>query len=285
MFDRLRAAPQPRGEPRIVPLAADDLAQLTSRIWTFPHSDVVSMIAANPARSFRVEQSDEYIVGGSWRRRSDIGTVEYLRANRHRRALVQHLEQQHRHGQGRLLVVGTAEQAENLGFYLGEGFVLVDEIVRYQRQGARIVGREPFRPIRPVHPADRQKLAAVDHAAFPWLWWNSEEEFAWYLGLPGVEVHAVFEGERVIGYTGYTITGQQGHLDRLAVEPAYQGRGIGTDLVRYTLACMARRRVERVSLTTQVDNLRSANLYRALGFVRTSVRYPLYGRWLDHDHD
>lgn len=285
MFGRLRPSSQPQSEPKIVPLSAGDFARLAPRDWNYPYGDVVSSISASPELSFRVERGGEYIVGGRWRRRREIGSVEYLRARGNRRPLLLHLEEQLRSERARLLVVGTSEQTNDLGFYLGEGFELIDEIVRYQRQGTRVDGREPIFPIRPLTPQDRPGLVAVDHASFPWLWWNSEEEFSWYLDLPGVEAHVALDETRVIGYTGFTITGQQGHLDRLAVHPDYQGRGVGADLVRYTLACMARHRVDRVALTTQVDNFRSANLYRALGFVRTTIHYPLYGRWLNHSPD
>jgi ribosomal-protein-alanine N-acetyltransferase len=120
----------------------------------------------------------------------------------------------------------------------------------------------------------------VDHAAFPWLWWNSQEEFDWYLGVPGVEAYVLLEGERVVAYAGLTISGRQGHLDRLAVHPDVQTRGYGRALVLFVLQRMAARRVERVALTTQVDNYKSAGLYTALGFVRTAIRYPIYGVWL-----
>ncbi|MCL4466677.1 MAG: GNAT family N-acetyltransferase [Chloroflexi bacterium] len=280
MFGRFRAASQPQNEPLIVPLSEHEFARLARRDWSFPYADIVSTINANPELAFRAEGTAECVVGGHWRRRHDIGSVEYLRAGSAASRLVHRLEQVLRTGGARLLVLGGAEQSGNLGLYQSLGFQVVDEIVRYQRSTARAPQPQHVFPLRSALPEDLAGLLAVDHAAFPWLWWNSEEELAWYLALPGVEAHVALDGPSVVGYTGFTITGQQGHLDRLAVHPDYQGRGLGSDLVLYTLARMQQRRVDRVALTTQVDNFRSAGLYRSLGFIRTAVRYPLYGLWL-----
>jgi ribosomal-protein-alanine N-acetyltransferase len=244
------------------------------------YGDLADAIGTSPGLAWRVEGTSEYVIGGRWRRREDIGTVEELHARRHRRRLLAHLRQQLRDLGASLLVLSAGEQDRNLGTYLTEGFGVVDEIVRYQRDGTNTRLPLPDYPIRPLTLADRAQLMEVDHAAFPWLWWNSEDEFDWYLGVPGVEAYVLLENERVVAYAGLTISGRQGHLDRLAVHPNVQTRGYGKALVLFVLQRMAARRVERVALTTQVDNYKSAGLYAALGFVRTAVRYPIYGVWL-----
>jgi ribosomal protein S18 acetylase RimI-like enzyme len=285
MFGRFRSTRQPETESHIVPLSEHEFARLARRDWNFPYADILAAISGNPELAFRADGTTEYVVGGQWRRRRDIGSLEYLRAGAAAARLIEHLEQALRNAGARLLVLGGTEQAGSLGLYLDLGFQVVDEIVRYQRPSARAPHPHHVLPVRQTIPEDLPGLLTVDHTAFPWLWWNSEGEFAWYLSLPGVEAHVALDGSRVVGYTGFTITGQQGHLDRLAVHPDYQGRGIGADLVLHTLACMQRRRVDRVALTTQVDNFRSASLYRSLGFTRTVLRYPLYGRWLSDAPD
>jgi len=280
MFERVRASLRAHGDRKIVPLSLADLPAIAPRDWAFYNTELTEAITANPHLAWRVEGTSEYVIGGHWRRRHEIGSVEELHARTSRSQLLAHLVQRLRDEGASLVVLGPTEQERNLSFYLTEDFRVVDEIVRYQRLGTDAGCAQPTVAIRPLLPDDRPALLAVDHAAFPWLWWNSEAEFDWYLGLPGVEAHVVTIAEQLVGYASFTIAGRQGHLDRLAVAPAEQGAGIGRALVCHTLARMALRRVERVALTTQVDNRRSAGLYRMLGFTRTALHYPIYGKWL-----
>ena len=258
---------------------------MAPRDWSFVNEDLIDAMHDHPDLAWRVEGTSEYIIGGHWRRRREIGSVEELRAKSNRGRLLDHLIRRLRDNGVALLTLGANEQERNLGFYLSEGFQTIDEIVRYQKQGTATPYFEQPWAVRPLEQRDRAQLLALDHAAFPWLWWNSDEEFTWYLGLPGVECHVVAADGLVVGYAGFTISGRQGHLDRLAVLPRYQGRGIGRALVLHTLSRMAERWVERVALTTQVSNHRSAQLYSALGFVRTAVRYPVYGLWLEQSDE
>lgn len=263
-----------------MPLLVHDLPSLVKRGWFHVYDDLADAISSSPELAWRVEGTSEYLIGGYWRRRREIGSVEDLHARRNRRRLLAHMKARLREAGASLLVVGAAEQERSLGTYLSDGFGVIDEIVRYQKTDFDGPFAEASVPIRPPTPGDRQALLAVDHAAFPWLWWNSAEEFDWYLGLPGVEVYVATADDRVVAYAGITISGRQGHLDRLAILPEMQGRGYGRSLVQFVLAHMARQRVERVALTTQVDNHRSAALYARLGFNRTSIRYPIHGTWL-----
>ncbi|MHB1005857.1 MAG: GNAT family N-acetyltransferase [Chloroflexota bacterium] len=285
MFERVRSSIRPDDKRPIVPLLVRDLPTVLPRDWTFMYGELAEAINAGPGLAWRVDGGSEYIIGGYWRRRPEIGSVEELHGRGNRRRLLAHLRQQLQEAGTTLLTLGTLEQERALGFYLGEGFGTIDEIVRYQKMGTETRHAEPTLSVRPLEPRDGDEVLDVDHAAFPWLWWNSAEEFDWYLPLPGVEAYVALAEQRVVAYAGFTISGRQGHLDRLAVHPDFQGQGYGKALVLCTLARMAERRVERVALTTQVDNRRSATLYAELGFVRTAVKYPIYGVWLNDAGD
>lgn len=283
MFERigwLRRADQ-HSTRQIVPLHLHELSSLARRGPGYFYPDVLEALRTWPHLAWRVEDTSEYVIGGRWRRRAEIGSIEELRARSEAPRLIRHLATQLREEGATALILGNLEQERNLSTYLRQGFFAIDEIVRYQRNGTKAPLPDPEIEIRPLRHEDRDQLLEVDHGAFPWLWWNSEEEFDWYLSLPGVEAYVALHEGSVAGYAGITLSARQGHLDRLAVHPKHQGRGYGRALVCFILNRMAQRHIDRVALTTQVDNYRSASLYRSLGFVRTSVRYPIYGIWLE----
>ena len=72
---------------------------------------------------------------------------------------------------------------------------------------------------------------------------------------------------RVLGYAVSGHTGDQGYLQRLAVDPEAQRSGIGAALVTDSLHWMRRAGVGCVSVNTQEANSRAFSLYRRLGFV------------------
>ena len=62
--------------------------------------------------------------------------------------------------------------------------------------------------------------------------------------------------------------GRRGFLQRLAVDPAREGHGLGRALVLDGLVWLRRRGVERVVVNTQEANQRALALYEQLGFRR-----------------
>ena len=69
---------------------------------------------------------------------------------------------------------------------------------------------------------------------------------------------------------GFAISGRSGHsayLQRLAVDPSAQRRGIGRSLVIDSLRWAKRHRATSVLVNTHVDNEPALELYRAHGFV------------------
>ncbi|MGH9182910.1 MAG: ribosomal protein S18-alanine N-acetyltransferase [Acidimicrobiales bacterium] len=83
-------------------------------------------------------------------------------------------------------------------------------------------------------------------------------------------------GGAVVGYGGLIVTGTDGHVTTLAVDPSWQRRKIGTRL----LLALVRRGIERgcTSLTLEVrmGNAGAQALYRRFGFVPAGLRKRYY---------
>ncbi len=81
-----------------------------------------------------------------------------------------------------------------------------------------------------------------------------------------------------IGFVIAGISLDTGYLQRMAVDPAVQGRGIGRSLVRAALRWARRRGARTMLLNTQLDNRAATALYRSEGFEILPERLTIYGR-------
>jgi len=156
------------------------------------------------------------------------------------------------------------------------GFREANAVVFFEFRG-RPLTPMPSYPgtLRPLAPQDLPRIQHVDWSAFPLLWQNGRESLAAALRqsvvASGVEVDGL-----LVGYQVTTASTYGAHLARLAVEPGFQGRGIGAALVIDLIDQLQRRGYDSLTLNTQADNLRSQDLYRRLGFRETGQRYAVF---------
>ncbi|MGZ4718746.1 MAG: GNAT family N-acetyltransferase [Acidimicrobiales bacterium] len=126
---------------------------------------------------------------------------------------------------------------------------------------------EPSPPTRRARRRDRADILAVDHLAFDPFWRFDQA------GLddarsatPTSRSRVVDEGSGVVGYAVTGRAGPLGYLQRLAVHPARQRRGIGAALVLDALRWSRRHAVRAVLVNTQEQNTGALALYERLGF-------------------
>ncbi|MCA1690762.1 MAG: GNAT family N-acetyltransferase [Actinobacteria bacterium] len=130
----------------------------------------------------------------------------------------------------------------------------------------------PDAPLRRAHEADRLAVLRVDAVAFRPFWqldeWGLQDALS---ATPVARFRVVVDtqperSERVAGYAICGRTQRRGYVQRLAVDPAYRGRGWGQALTLDGLRWMRRRGVERAVVNTQLDNDAAYALYLRLGF-------------------
>lgn len=122
--------------------------------------------------------------------------------------------------------------------------------------------------LRPAKKGDFGGLVAIDRKAFNPMWWHSEASIRRRAAAASCFTVAERGGE-VIGYAERELFPPRAHLNRIAIDPDYQGEGIGALLLKHVLVSSWKGGAETVSLNTQRSNRRSRRLYDRFGFEAT----------------
>lgn len=247
-----------------------------------------ALLVQRPGASCWIPSTGEFALVTPWRHRSDLVTIHTLSAFENEPILVDEVKRLARErGLSGVILVDMVETRPP-SFYERNGFHRVEDIVTYTHSRPRSLanaaraGRLRFVQVAIGDRALLRQVHEVDNASFPWLWWNSEEEFQAYVVFPGVEIWAGFLADRIVCYLGFTNYQRWSHLDRIATHPDVQGLGLGRESLLFAVTQMARRGARRVALSTQADNTRSRNLYEGMGFARTPEDdYAIYAAGLD----
>ncbi|MEN3314425.1 MAG: hypothetical protein V7605_659 [Acidimicrobiaceae bacterium] len=129
------------------------------------------------------------------------------------------------------------------------------------------LAKAPEATLRRARRADHQRVLQVDAVTFSPFWrlddWGLEQALA---ATPSARFRVALEGGQVAGYAITGRAGTDGYLQRLAVDPAHQRRGLGRALALDGLYWLRRKGVGRAAVNTQVSNTAAFSLYEGLGF-------------------
>ncbi len=277
--------PEPRWRVEAITLETVSRLRLG---WSsrFDREDVGQLVFENPGLSRWIPDTGEYVVGGPWRHRREIASVMELVAPNAAVALLRAICAAAGEAGKHLIIASEHHESRQSRFYLEAGYELVEEIVIYELMNGSSSGRERwslrFEEVNLGDPKEFQALLELDHQSFPWLWWNSREEFLNYAESFGVNIYLGRDrAGRPVSYIGVTRFRNWGHLDRIAVDPSLQGQGYGLESLDWAVQSLTRSGARRIGLSTQARNLRSRKLYERYGFQRVPAQdYALFGQWL-----
>jgi ribosomal protein S18 acetylase RimI-like enzyme len=161
--------------------------------------------------------------------------------------------------------LAEAEQAP----FFEAGFVVHERLHLLRHR----LGRLPEVPPLPRHTRlrrglrlDRRRVLEVDGAAFDAFWrFDHRGLDEARSATPSSRFRVIVEGS-VVGYAVTGRAGRLGYLQRLAVLPDRQGRGLGTALVVDALGWARRHGATAVLVNTQEANQGALSLYEHLGF-------------------
>jgi GNAT superfamily N-acetyltransferase len=267
-------------------LTASDISGLRFGVWSrLSNDDVQRGLLEYPGRSAWLPETLEYAVALPWRHRFEVANVAELSAVRHPSELLEAVVRRCARAGANIVIALETDEVRHPAFYERAHFQMLEEVITYELD-CRVAPRiEPwdltFRLADASDAADRALLVQLDHAIFPWLWWNSDAEFLAYLDLPGVELFIGYDGETPVSYIGITSYLGWGHLDRIGVLRDRQGGGLGAQALSFAIKRLTHTGALRIGLSTQKKNERSRRLYERFGFKRVSQNdYRLYGRLL-----
>jgi ribosomal protein S18 acetylase RimI-like enzyme len=161
--------------------------------------------------------------------------------------------------------VGPAEQSA----FARDGFAVREHLHLLRHDLSSLPAPPPGAPrIRRGSRRDHSEVLRVDGIAFDEFWRLDGDGLDEALKATPTSRLRIVRDRKIHAYAVSGRAGRHGYLQRLAVAPGLQRRGVGTTLVVDTLSWMRRRGVSSVLVNTQNANQRALELYERLGFVR-----------------
>lgn len=131
--------------------------------------------------------------------------------------------------------------------------------------------------IRAAAPDDLAAIVDSEAAGFPEDPWGEGLVGEGVAGLLPTIGYLVLEQDgEVVGHAVVSVAAEDAELQRIAVDTAHRGRGLGGLLLDGCLADAARRGAERLILEVRETNAPALALYAAAGFTELGRRERYY---------
>ncbi|HEY69131.1 MAG TPA: GNAT family N-acetyltransferase [Anaerolineae bacterium] len=133
--------------------------------------------------------------------------------------------------------------------------------------------------IRSMQSSDLARVTEIDHTAFEEIWRYTHEYLESAIAHAHLATVIEMDGQ-VVAYLMASATAIGAHIARLAVDPDWQGRGLGKRLVHHALRHLSEHGYARPTVNTQSDNHAALHLYYSLGFRKSGQTFPVFEKTL-----
>ncbi len=136
--------------------------------------------------------------------------------------------------------------------------------------------------IRRFQPGDFSGVIDIENEQF------SEHDPYMYMTLYELNEDTFFVADHhgvvvgfVVGISSVDEQGMYGRVFSIAVREAYQGLGIGTQLMKSVIDVFHRKKIKNIVLEVRRRNIRAIRFYQRLGFVVTGIEIGYYSDYED----
>jgi len=128
--------------------------------------------------------------------------------------------------------------------------------------------------IRCLEESDLDQVCEIECAMFSDPW--SRQGFLDCLQLKHVITLVISKEDKIIGYGCLYLVLEEGDIMNIAIDAAFQGKGLGSRLLDALLDAGTLRGVKTFFLEVRKSNRPAINLYAAHGFEQIAVRKHFY---------
>jgi ribosomal-protein-alanine N-acetyltransferase len=215
---------------------------------------------------------------GPWRGQEDVAYLSLGADRPPEVAFVDRCLQALRRQGYRRVVTSALAPAESLPF-VDSGFAVHERLHLLEHRMAGLP--DAPRRTRRARRGDRSAILEIDGRAFDDFWHIDARGFDHAVrATPNTRVRVGEADDAVVAYAITGRAGDQGFLQRLAVDPATQRGGWGRTLVADSLRWLRRHGVARTLVNTQLGNDAALALYRSCGFDELPVGLTVLARSL-----
>lgn len=192
-------------------------------------------------------------------------------------------------------VLSPPAPVDTLDPYLACGFRVAERLVVLQGLAEEIAAATAARPrhsaaaatpaltVRAATTRDLARLAEIDSWCFDSFWGYRDRELAEALAFERMVV-ATGEDDSIAGYATCSVHGSSATIGRLAVDPEFRRRGVGTALLHDCASWAADKQAFAIGLCTQEHNTGSRALYEAAALEELPTPYALAVRVARRHH-
>ena len=127
--------------------------------------------------------------------------------------------------------------------------------------------------IRPASFDDISSIVEIENKTNQMPWSKAQFLSSMEVGHYSVVMH---KDSDILGFAIYSPIIPESHLLNIAIDPAYQGKGLGDKLLQKIILQNRTIGVKTISLEVRVSNLPAINLYEKRGFHKDAIRPDYY---------
>lgn len=136
-----------------------------------------------------------------------------------------------------------------------------------------VVRELPEPKMRPMLDSDVQAVMAIEEQVYPHGW--SAGIFHDCLRVR-YSCWVMEQDEQLIGYGILSAGGGEAHILNIAVDPRFQGQGLGRSFLQFLLETARHHGADTVFLEVRPSNRSALYLYESLGFNQVGLRRDYY---------